>query len=110
MTGPHSILQGKNIKTIDKADRRLIDLVFYGIEEGIKLKKAGRGLLIPFVITETTNGERQRTQFEAERLDIGVENGMNYLRESDINFGVIVFDGYLTIAGKRKRSSNRQGL
>jgi hypothetical protein len=100
MTGPYSILHHKDIKTIDKADRRLIDLVFHGLEEGIKVKKTGKGLLVPFVITEK-HGERNRKQFDGVRTDIGVEKGMDYLSKSDINFGVIVFDGYLTIGGKR---------
>jgi hypothetical protein len=92
------------VKSLDRADNRLIELMFYGIEQGIRVKQEGNGLLVPFVITER-KGNRQQKKFNARRTDIGLNDGMDFLKtEQDVNFGIIVFDGFLTLDGKRNEA------
>lgn len=97
-----SMGQDVTTKKIDQADKKLLDLMFFGLDHGIESVKASRtGPLVPFVVTET-NGEKKLTRLVTEKLEDGVKEGIKALgndRTSD--YGIIVYDGYMTVDGQK---------
>ena len=76
--------------------------MFFGLDHGIERVKASRtGPLIPFTITET-NGEKKLDRLVTERLEVGLMEGIKVLEaDSTSDYGIIVYDGYLTVEGQK---------
>lgn len=94
--------QNNNVKNIDQADKKLVDLMFFGLDHGIEgIKINGKGPLIPFIIL-VVNGEKQMKRFVADKLEDGLNEGIKYLKEEkESESAIVVYDGYLTIEGKK---------
>lgn len=94
--------QEDSSKNIDQADKRLVDMMFFGLDYGIdNIKMNGKGPLVPFVVTEK-GAENKLNRFAAERLEDGLMEAIKFLEgEKDSRFGVIVYDGYLTVDGQK---------
>ena len=94
--------QDVTTKNVDQADKKLLDLMFFGLDHGIEsVKASGKGPLVPFTMTET-NGERKLNRLVTERLEDGLNEGIKALT-SDVtsDYGIIVYDGYLTVEGQK---------
>jgi hypothetical protein len=91
-----------NTKNIEQADKKLVDLMVFGLNHGIEsVKASGKGPLVPFIMTET-NGERRLNRLMAERLEDGLDEGIKTLTsDKTSNYGIIVYDGYLTVDGQK---------
>ena len=89
-------------KSFNQADKKLSDLMFFGLDHGIESIKASvKGPLVPFTVTET-NGERKLNRIITEKLEDGLREGMKSLETDDVSsYVIIVYDAYLTIAGQR---------
>jgi hypothetical protein len=89
-------------KNFHQADKKLADLMVFGLDHGIESVKASvKGPLVPFTMTET-NEERKLNRIITEKLEEGLTEGMKSLEADDVSrYGIIVYDGYLTIEGRR---------
>lgn len=89
-------------KEFEKADEKLVDLMFFGLDYGIdNIKPNNSGSLIPIVVTEK-EGKRDLKRFVTERIEDGLEKGEHYLKnENEAQYGVVIYDGYLTVDGKK---------
>lgn len=94
--------QGTATKNIDQADQKLVDLMFFGLDHGIEsVKASATGPLIPFTMTEI-KGERKLNRLVTERLEDGLSKGIELLKSDNTSdFGIIVYDGYLTFDGQK---------
>jgi hypothetical protein len=92
----------KKDKSMDEANKELIELMFFGLDHGIESIKDGEGPLIPFSIT-STNGERKLDRFVTENLEDGLVKAVQYIKdlEKKPNFAIVVYDGYITMEGKK---------
>ena len=89
-------------KSMDDANKELMDLMFLGIDHGIESIKDGEGPLIPFTIT-STNRDRKIDRFVTEHLEDGLGKAVQYLTglEKKPTLAIIVYDGYITMEGKK---------
>ena len=89
-------------KDIKQADKRLVDMMFFGLDYGIEnIQINGKGSLVPFVVTEK-EGQNKLDRFVTERLEDGLSEGLRFLEnEKESRFGVIVYDGFLTVDGQK---------
>ena len=89
-------------KDLKKADKKLVDMMFFGLDYGIdNIKINGKGALVPFVVTEK-DGQNKLDRFVTERLEDGLNEGLRFLEnEKESRFGVIVYDGFLTVDGQK---------
>lgn len=94
--------QDATTKNIDQADKKLVDLMFFGLDHGIEsVKASGKGPLIPFIITES-NGEKKLIRLVTERLEDGLNEGIKSLKVDETSdYGIIVYDGFLTDEGQK---------
>lgn len=94
--------QSDNLKEINNADKKLVDLMFVGLDHGIEsIKVSGKGPLIPFVMLETT-GQRNLKRYVAEKLEDGLNEALKDVQnDKDCDFAILVYDGYLTIDGQK---------
>lgn len=90
--------QEQKTKTLNDANEKLVDLMFIGLDHGIEsIKTNGKGPLIPFTMTET-NGQRNLIRFVTDKLEDGLNEGLNELKKNrDSEFGIVVYDGFVTI-------------
>lgn len=102
LTTFNGMAQEQKTKTINDANEKLVDLMFKGLDHGIEsIKTNGKGPLIPFIMTET-NGKRNLIRFVTDKLEDGLSEGLNELKKNkDSEFGIIVYDGYVTIEGQK---------
>src|SRR5688500_13651965 len=94
--------ENTNKKEFEKADEKLIDLMFFGLDYGIEnIQTDNSGSLIPIVVTEK-DGKRDLKRFVTERIEDGLEEGEYYLKnEKKAQYGVVIYDGYLTVDGNK---------
>jgi len=94
--------QESNTKSINQADKKLVDLMHFGLDHGVEsIKIKGKGPLVPFVVIEL-NGEKELTRFLRDKPEDGVKDGIRSLKEAkESQFAVLVHDGYLTVAGQK---------
>lgn len=86
---------------LKNASKKLMDLIFLGLDHGIESIKEG-GPLIPFIITES-DGERYLHRFVTERIEEGKEKAEEHLKKLNPSpeYAIVACDGYLTIEGKK---------
>lgn len=89
-------------KEFEKADEKLVDLMFFGLDYGIENIQTDNSVsLIPIVVTEM-DGKRDLKRFVTERIEDGLEEGEHYLKnEKEAQYGVVIYDGYLTVDGNK---------
>jgi hypothetical protein len=89
------------VKNINQADKKLVDLMRFGLEHGIEnIRIKGKGPLVPFVVTEA-NGEKEVTRFFTARLEDGLSEAIRYLKdEKKSHFAVLVYDAFLPMEGQ----------
>ena len=94
--------QGTKEKDIDQADKKLVELMFFGLDHGVEsVKVNGKGPLIPFIVLEK-NGSKQLKRFVADKLEDGLNEAITFLKtEKEADFAVLVYDGYLTNDGQK---------
>lgn len=87
---------------INDANPELIDLMFYGLDQGIEALKDNGAPLVPFLITQTT-GKRTVQRFMSERLEEGLAQARQFLSElvEKPDFSILVYDGYVTVEDKK---------
>jgi hypothetical protein len=90
--------KGKNIKL---ANKRLVDLMLFGLDHGIEsIKIKGKGPLVPFVVTEK-NGEKEVTRFFTVHLEDGLSEAVRFVKEDRKSaLAVLVYDGFVPLNGK----------
>jgi len=89
-------------KNINQANKKLVDLMLFGLEHGIEsIRIRGKGPLVPFVITER-NGEKDVTRFFTSHLEDGLKEAIRYLKEErKSSLAVLVYDGFLPLNGQQ---------
>ena len=89
-------------KNINQADKKLLDLMLFGLEHGIEhIRIKGKGPLVPFIVTEI-NGEKEVTRFFANHLKDGLGEAIRYLKdERKSHFAVLVYDELLPLNEKK---------
>lgn len=94
--------QGVSEKNVYYADKKLLDLMFFGLDHGIEsVRASGTGPLVPFIVTET-DGERELSRLVAERLEDALSEGIKSLEaDKTSNYGIIVYDGYIRVDGQK---------
>jgi hypothetical protein len=65
-------------KNIDQADKKLVELMFFGLDHGVEsVKVNGKGPLIPFIVLEK-HGSKQLKRFVAEKLEDGLNEAITF--------------------------------
>lgn len=88
-------------KNISKANRKLVDLMLFGLNHGIEsIRIKGKGPIVPFLVMET-NGEREILKLFTEDPEAGLGEGIRLIKtDRKSQFVVIVYDGYLPLGEK----------
>jgi hypothetical protein len=88
-------------KNISNADKRLVELMRFGLNHGIEnIRIKGKGPIAPFLVMEM-NGEREVLKLFTEDPDAGLGEGIRMIRtDQKSRFVVIVYDGYLPAGEK----------
>ena len=89
-------------KNISLADKKLVDLMHYGLDHGIEsIRVKGKGPLVPFIVTEI-NGERDITKFYSRHPEGGLSEAIRYLKEERAShFAVLVYGDVLPLEEKQ---------
>jgi hypothetical protein len=89
-------------KNIDQADKKLLNLMLFGLDHGIEtIKIKGKGPLVPFIVTEI-NGEQEVTRFFTNNHKDGLGDAVRYLKEErKSHYAVLVYDGFLPLNEKK---------
>lgn len=83
-------------KNISKANRRLVELMLFGLNHGIEsVRIKGKGPITPFLIMES-NGEKEVLKLFTEDPKAGLGEGIRLIKAERKNqFIVLVYDGLL---------------
>ena len=89
-------------KNINQANKKLVDLMLFGLEHGIEsIRIRGKGPLVPFIVTER-NGEKEVTRFFTSNIEDGLSEAIRYLKEErKSNLAVLVYDAFLPMNGQQ---------
>ena len=96
------MLQEVEGKDINQADKKLLNLMLFGLDHGIEsIKIKGKGPLVPFIVTEI-NGEQEVTRFFPNHLKDGLSEAIRFLKEErKSHFAVLVYDDFLPLNEKK---------
>jgi hypothetical protein len=88
-------------KHISKANRRLVDLMLFGLNHGVeKIRIKGTGTIVPFIVTES-HGEKEVLKLFTEDPEAGLGEGIRLIKaEKKSQFVVLVYSGFLPFKDK----------
>jgi hypothetical protein len=88
--------------TVDEIGQRLLDLVFFALDHGVKSIRESGDPLVPFVVLEDPDGKRTLQRFVTERLENSVEQALAFAAKAAASSrAAVAYDGFVTLDGNR---------